>query len=267
MQTSFAEVSTLTIIITTLLLFLAGSVFIWYYLSYQKKRFQHQRELLQLRESFNHTLLQSKLEIQEHTLDHISKELHANFSHLVSLININLSVILPESSPETRDSIYETKSLATQLMGELKALSVSLNTDHIMQIGFTTALENELSRLGNTKKYQTSITKKGEERRLRPEYEIILFRLCQEILNNIVKHADAKTVMVILDYAPAALTLEVVDDGVGFDVAGTLKGAGEQESTGLLNMQKRAQLINGQFFVESTPGMGTTCRVVVPFDR
>jgi len=223
--------------------------------------------MLQLRETFNHTLLQSKLEIQEHTLDHISKELHANFSHLVSLININLSSILPESSPATRESIYETKSLATQLMGELKALSVSLNTDHIMQIGFSTALENELNRLGKTKKYETMLTKKGEERRIRAEYEIILFRLCQEILNNIVKHSEANKVSVVMGYTPTHLILEISDNGIGFDTSQAMQQRAEKGSTGLRNMENRARLINGEFSIQSVPGAGTTCTVSVPLDR
>ncbi|MGB8194831.1 MAG: ATP-binding protein [Chitinophagaceae bacterium] len=266
MQASFSEVSMLTIIITTLLLFFAGSVMVLFFFRYQKRRFQHKSEILQLRETFNHTLLQSKLEIQENTLDHIAKELHANFSHLVSLININLSSILPGSSPETRESIYETKSLAQQLMGELKALSVSLNTDYIMQIGFTTAMENELNRLNKTKKYKTSLTKKGEEKRLRPEYEIILFRLCQEILNNIVKHSEATSVSAVLEYTPAELVLEITDDGVGFNSTETALQRAEGGSTGLTNMQNRARLINAIFTISSKPGAGTSCKVAVPFD-
>src|SRR5205085_4739409 len=140
---------------------------------------------------FSQTLHQSKLEIQEQILDHIAKELHANFSHLVSLININLAEILTQSNPGIKENIIETKSLAKQLLSELKALSASLNTDHIMHIGFAKALDNELNRLSKTKKIQVTFTRSGEEYRLPPEHEIILFRLCQEILNNIVQYSKA----------------------------------------------------------------------------
>src|SRR4051794_35031343 len=111
MQTSISEVTFLTILISTLLILIFGGGIIYFLFLYQGKRYRHQKEMLELREAFNQTLLLSKLEIQEQTLDHISKELHANFSHLVSLININLSEILPQSSSTMKESILETKSL------------------------------------------------------------------------------------------------------------------------------------------------------------
>ena len=87
------QVLTIIIIVSTILLALFGAIVVRYIFLYQQKRFRHQHEVLEMREAFGRTLLQSRLEIQEQTLDHIAKELHANFSHLVSLININLSEI------------------------------------------------------------------------------------------------------------------------------------------------------------------------------
>lgn len=264
MQTSISEVTTLTIIISTLIILVFGSVIIWFLFLYQKKRFAHQREVVELREAYGQALLQSKLEIQEQTLDHISKELHANFSHLVSLININLSEILPQSSSEMKESILETKSLAKQLLSELKALSASLNTDHIIHIGFERALSNELNRLLKTKKYQVEFTRRGEAYRIRPEHEIILFRLCQEVLNNIVKYAKATTVTVLIEYAPDFMMLEIADNGTGFNVDLALQQSAEKVSTGLINIQKRAKVIKADFTIKSQNEQGTVVRIVIP---
>ena len=264
MQTSFSEVTALTILISTGLILLFSGIIIYFLFLYQRKRFRHQQDVLELREAFNHTLLYSKLEIQEQTLDHISKELHANFSHLVSLININLSEIIPQSSNETKESILETKSLAKQLLSELKALSASLNTDHIMHIGFLQALGNELDRLSKTKRYLVTVNKTGEEYRIRPEHEIILFRLCQEVLNNIVKYAKATTVTVSVVYSPNEMLLEIADNGVGFDLGLAEQQSAEKESTGLLNIRKRALLINADFSISSEPGKGTIARIKIP---
>lgn len=263
MQT-FSEVSLLTILVSTLLILLFGSVIIYFLFLYQKKRYHHEREVLELRESFSQTLLQSKLEIQEQTLDHIAKELHANFSHLVSLININLSEILPQGSSPMKDSIMETKSLAKQLLSELKALSASLNTDHIMHIGFVSALDNELGRLSKAKKYQISFTKSGEEYRLSPEHEIILFRLCQEVFNNIVKYAKATTVTVLINYLPDRMEMEIADNGIGFDVDHAMNSSAEKQSTGLVNMKKRAKLINAEVIIDSRENAGTTIKIIIP---
>lgn len=232
---------------------------------YQRKRFLHQQEMLELREEFNQTLLLSKLEIQEQTLDHIAKELHANFSQLVSLININLSEILPQSAEETKSSIIETKSLAKQLLSELKTLSASLNTDHIMHIGFERALNNELNRFLNTKKYEVTFTKKGQEYRLNPAREIILFRLCQEILNNSLRYSKAHKIDATIDYMPEVFKLELSDDGIGFDPEAIFNSK-EQNSTGIINIHKRASLINAIIEVISNKGKGTKYIITIPHE-
>jgi signal transduction histidine kinase len=219
---------------------------------------------MEMREAFGRTLLQSRLEIQEQTLDHIAKELHANFSHLVSLININLSEILPQSASHVQDSIMETKSLAKQLLSELKALSASLNTDHIMQIGFVKAFNNELNRLGNNKRFQVTFTRTGNEYRLKPEEEIILFRLCQEVLNNILKYSKAVSVKASLNYSPNLFTLEIYDDGIGFDPDEAIAQSAEKDSTGLFNIRKRARLIGGDARISSRPGEGTLVAISIP---
>jgi signal transduction histidine kinase len=266
METSSSQIVSLTVIITTALLLFFSWIIIRYIFLYQRKRFQHRQEIIELREAFHQHLLQSKLEIQEQTLDHIAKELHANFSHLVSLININLSTILPQSSSEVKESILETKSLAKQLLSELKALSASLNTDHIMQIGFGKALENELKRLVNTKKFEVSFTKTGAEFNLPPEHEIILFRLCQEILNNVLKHARAACINVLLTYSADFFILEIADNGTGFEVDEIFKNGAEKGSTGLVNIRKRALLIKAELALESKIGLGTTYRIRIPRD-
>jgi len=257
-----SEVTIQTIIISTLGFLLLGASVIYFLFLYQKKRFRHQQELLEMREAFNQTLLQSKLAIQEQTLDHISKELHANFSHLVSLININLAELLPLTSTDTREHVMETKSLVKQLMSELKALSASLNTDHIIHIGLFKALENELGRLG--KKYEITITKTGEEYRLKPDHETILFRLCQEVLNNIIKYSEASRIITSLSYNADSFILSISDNGTGFNVQQVMEASGEKQSTGLLNIKKRASLIHGELHINSVPGEGTTVTIQIP---
>jgi len=264
MPVSPSQIISLIIIISTGLLLIFGIIITRYIFLYQRKRYRHQKEVIELRETFTKTLLLSKLEIQEQTLDHISKELHANFSHLVSLININLSEILPQSSVEVRENILETKSLAKHLLSELKALSVSLNSDHIMNIGFVKALDNELIRLGKTKKYQIEFNKTGKSYRLPPDQEIILFRLCQEILNNILKYSKAKSITAILNYSEFFFELEIADDGIGFELETIIQQTAEKESTGLLNMQKRAKLINADILIDSQLSKGTKIKITVP---
>lgn len=264
MPTRITEITSLTIIISTALILVFASVIIYFLFLYQDKRFRHQKEVLELREAFNQILLQSKLEIQEQTLDHIAKELHANFLHLVSLININLSEILPQSGSETQENVLETKALTKQLLSELKALSASLNTDHIMRIGFIKALDNEIKRLGKAKKIQFVFVTSGDEFRIKPEHEIILFRLCQEVLNNIIKYAKAETATASLKYGTDSFQLQISDDGIGFNKKLVELDSAEKGSTGLLNIQKRAALINALAVIDSEEGIGTKVTIIVP---
>jgi signal transduction histidine kinase len=260
MQSSTFATS-LTIIISTILVLCLCIAIIYFLFLYQRKKFRHQQDLIEIREAFSQTLLQSKLAIQEQTLDHISKELHANFSHLVSLININLSGILPQITGNQRENVIETRSLAKQLMSELKALSANLNTDHIIHIGFVKALENELNRLAKTGKYEVITTKTGEVYRILAEHEIILFRLCQEVLNNIVKYSRASRISASLSFTPDNFMLTIADNGTGFDVEEALKQSGEKQSTGLLNIRKRASLINAAFSISSHYEEGTVVTI------
>ena len=264
MQESVPQEIILIIVVSTIALLLLTSLIAYFFLNQQKKKFHHQREVVELKETFNQMILQSKLEIQERTLNHISKELHANFSHLVSLININLSAILAESSGSVKEHISETKLLSKQLMSEIKILSVSLNSDYIMKAGFHKTFENELQRLEKTKRYKVSYVQKGIPYRLASSKAIVLFRLCQEILNNIVKHSQAKTVDVILDYTDSFLFIEIKDDGIGFDMNLVKEKSIEKESTGLLNIAGRAKLIDANLSIYSNPGSGTLVKVIIP---
>ncbi len=257
MQNSTAEIISLTIAITTIFLIIVGAFAVRYVFLYQKKKFRHRQEVTDMREAFSNTLLQSKLEIQEQTLDHVAKELHANIGHLVSLVQIGLEELAVQTSGKAKENTLEMQGLTKQLFSELKAINGSLNTDHIMHIGFVQALNNELTRLGSKKKYLVTFTKNGLEFRLRPEDEIILFRLCQEVLNNIVKHAQAKSIRITLNYSHPSFILEIADDGKGFNTKEALEQSGEKVSTGLINIQKRAKYINATASVESSPGKGT----------
>jgi signal transduction histidine kinase len=264
MQSTISEVSLLTIIISTIIILIFGGVIIHFLFLYQRKKYKHKNEVIEMKENFSKMLLQSKFEIQEQTLDHIAKELHANIGHLASLININLSEILAKSKNENQENILETKSLTKQLLSELKALSASLNTDHIMHIGFEKAFTNEIARLNKTKKYQVSISKIGDEYRLIPEHETILFRLSQEILNNILKYSEANTITILLNYAMHEFELKISDDGIGFDENFVNSQSAAKESTGLINMQKRANLIGGSILIKSKISKGTEITISIP---
>jgi len=102
-----------------------------------------------------------------------------------------------------------------------------------------------------------------KEGRLPPEVELVLYRITQEALNNVVKHARARRVSVLLTRQPTEVAVLVEDDGIGFEVERVLRGNGEQ-CLGLRGMEERASLIRGRLRIESAPGKGTTLKATVP---
>jgi signal transduction histidine kinase len=264
MPENFSTVTTLTIVITTLLLLVLGSIIVYFLFLYQRKRFRHQREMIQLREMFNQTLLQSKLEIQEQTLNHISKEIHDHFSPGLWSVKTALKFTLPEEPGAARKKLDESVEQLQQMYDQMRALSLSLNTDQIMRVGLKQSLQNELNRLNKFGEYQTNFILKGSEAYIDPEKSIILFRICQEILNNIVKHASANIINLTMDFTGDHILMIISDNGTGFDPEKTRNDPTKTESTGLHNIFNRAKLIEATTEINSGSGKGTEIIITFP---
>jgi signal transduction histidine kinase len=252
-----------TVIFGTILLLALGTVLISFIFLYQQKKHRHQQEVLHIQETFNREMLHSKSEIQEQTLQHIASEIHDNFNPTLSVINLNLASVIPLVEDPAKETVTDTKMLVKQLMAEMKALSISLNTDHVSRIGFHRALEQYIERLRKTGFYSILFTSEGEPYRLSPNKEIILLRMCQEILNNIVKHADAKIISIKLSYAPQLYKIQIDDDGIGFEPDNILSNPQKQDSSGLRNLHNRAVAINAELSISSRPEKGTAITISI----
>lgn len=242
------------IIVAASIIFIAlTSLLIFILLFYQRKRFAHKTKLVTLGKQYNEELLKSKLETQEQTLLQISRELHDNFGHIASLIKINLNTLKLEDSQKATSKIEETKDLTRWLIADIKSLSVSLNSDRIAKTGLIKSLQTEVERLNKTDLFTATFTQSSPTPEIESDKAIILYRMSQEILNNMVKHSEATTINVIVDIKHNLFILAFSDDGKGFDVEEQLKNGG----SGLTNLQKRAGLINAQLTIHSKPGNGT----------
>ena len=214
-----------------------------------------------IRDNFTQEMLNSKAEIQEQTLQHIASEIHDNFNPTLSVINLNLAHVLPSVQEPAKETIIDTKSLVKQLMAEMKALSGSLNTAQLSRIGFVAALEQYIDRLRKTGFYEIQFVKTGDIYKLPVNKSIILIRMCQEAINNIVKHAGAKRIIVKLDFQPDLFSVTIEDNGKGFDPDKILSEPDKQDSTGLNSMRNRATAIEAVLEVKSSEGTGTVIQI------
>jgi signal transduction histidine kinase len=120
--------------------------------------------------------------------------------------------------------------------------------------------------MGDRLGLKVSITSQGEEEALSQEIRTVLYRIVQECLTNVIRHAKADRVDVLLSFTDAEVCVRVEDNGCGFDVEAALNRQ-EYPCWGLLGMQERALLVNGKCVISSEPGMGTLIEVVVPLEK
>jgi two-component system sensor histidine kinase UhpB len=170
-----------------------------------------------------------------------------------------------DSNPSTAVSqIRELQSFTTDALGELRQLIADLRPSHLDDLGLVPAMQWYIQEFDKRYPIQIEFTVDGDRVRLPSEYETVLFRIMQEALTNVAKHANASRATIKLTIQPAQICLSIRDDGRGFDVDQVLRGGSSHTGWGLMGIQERTSLIGGEYEIESRPGHGTHIRVQVP---
>jgi signal transduction histidine kinase len=203
---------------------------------------------------FEQTLLQSKLEIQEATFTYISRELHDNVGQALSLVSINLNTL---NAPNQDEKLRMMDDILGKAMTDLRNLSHSLDADYIRKNGWTEPVMKLLDQLNRTGRYTTEITIDEELPALGSDRPIILFRMIQEIINNIIKHAAADKIIFAAKNNRDKLVITICDNGKGFDRESIPEGAG------LSNLEKRSKMIHADFLIDSAPANGTKVTISI----
>jgi signal transduction histidine kinase len=203
---------------------------------------------------FEQTLLQSQLEIQEHTFANISREIHDNIGQILSLIRLNLNTL---NAPAETEKINLMDELMGKALTDLRNLSHSLDADYIRNNGWAQSAVKLLNDLQNTGKYSTHIQLSDNLPALGNEKPIILFRMIQEVINNIVRHAAADTIFFKAQKENDKLVITIQDNGKGFDRQAASDG------TGLRNLENRSRMINADLAISSQPGNGTLVTISI----
>jgi two-component system, NarL family, sensor kinase len=225
---------------------------------FQKRKIQHGQEKATLKAQYDQEILKSQIEVQNATLQYLGKELHDNVGQLLSVARINLNVV-EETTQEAENEgfVKQANELVEQSIQELRALSKSLDGDFVKDFGFQEMIVHELQRIRKTKKFETEISIQGKQYSLGYDREIVLFRITQEILNNALKHSEAKIIKVMLNYLTNNFTLQISDNGKGFIYSKVIKNELNQSGSGLRNIQRRATLINFDCEIISEISKGT----------
>lgn len=247
-------IGTLTFIV------LAVSVFILFR-GYQSRVLKHQQE----KGKFQQILLQTQLEIQEQTLKTISQEIHDNIGQTLSLAKLNLA-LEDEQQNGNNIKVASSHQLISKAIQDLRDLSRSLHTDYVAEMGLIRSIEYELEMISKTGVIKTNLQVEGQQRKLDKQKELILFRIVQECLNNIIKHAEADKLLVTANYQPQELLITINDNGKGVDLSLLNEQGNAGFGLGIRNMDNRAKLIGADFSMTSTLGSGTTVKIKLPVE-
>lgn len=203
---------------------------------------------------FEQTLLKSQLEIQEHTFNDISREIHDNIGQVLSLIRINLNTL---KAPDENEKLELMDDLMGKAISDLRSLSHSLDADHIRNNGWTSAVRKLLNDLQKSGKYKTFILIEEELPPLGSDKPIILFRMIQEVVNNIIRHAGADTIWLDARKENDKIEIDIKDNGKGFNAESNSPGVGLQ------NLKNRSKMINAGLLIKSEPGKGTCITISI----
>lgn len=233
-------------------------------LAFNKRRQMHKSQIELMNSQFQQTLLQTQLEIQEQTLKNISQEIHDNIGQVLSLVKININTMNCDEPDLLQGKIDDSKTLISKAIQDLRDLSRSLNTDYVVEMGLARSIEYELELIKKTGSFETLFSIEGNPYRLEQQKELILFRIVQEVLHNIIKHAKASLITVALQFEPEKFVLTVADNGIGFDISGLKENNYAGTGLGIRNMHNRAKMINTDFIINSGLTKGTTITLTIP---
>ncbi|MEO6253287.1 MAG: sensor histidine kinase [Ferruginibacter sp.] len=239
-----------------LLLFISFIVTIVY--KYQQKQNAHFKDIETLKTSHENTLLQSQLEIQEQTFQNISREIHDNIGQKLTLAKLHLNTLVYDDKNKTAAQVNDSINIIGEAINDLSDLSHSMSSEIILNNGLIKALEYEENQLKRSGLYEIHFTTTGNPIYLESSTELVLFRIVQEVLNNIVKHAAASSIKMHVHYNEAYLSIEIHDNGKGFNVAEHIQG------TGVQNIKKRTALLNGNLEINSNKHTGTEIKIKIP---
>ncbi len=231
-----------------------------FFVVFQRRKNQLLLDKIKQQKEFDEELIKTQQEIQEETLKHVGRELHDNIGQMLVMSTMQMNAVVKVVNADVKTKVTNAAETLKRTLEEVRALSKSLNSDVIFNLGFETTVENEIKRLNRTGLIQASLQVTGEKVNFENKKdEIILFRMLQEFLSNTLKYAEAENLNITLNYLEDKLEISAKDNGFGFDINSV------EKSSGLINMKNRAGLINAKFRLESQPEKGTRLNIVYTY--
>lgn len=220
-------------------------------------------EDLKRKEEMRSSLLNKVVSAQEEERRRLSRELHDGVGQMLTSLLVNLKLLEKVDDPDKlRSRAAELRETLVQTLEELRRISVDLRPAALDDLGLVPALQGYTRSFERTTGISVDLAVDGLAQRLAQPVEVEFYRIVQEALTNISKHAKAQLVGIRLASEDEAVNLTVEDDGTGFDATAVM--AGPDRGLGLLSMRERVELLGGSFHLDSILGGGSRIHISVP---
>ena len=207
------------------------------------------------------------VEVQETERRHLARELHDEVGQALTAAQLNLQSLMQSPAFDPLDPrLNESLMAVERVLKQVQDISLNLRPSLLDELGLEPTLRWLTNRQAALAGLQATVRMDPLEQRLDPIIETQCFRIVQQALTNVVKHAQARGVTVDVSQDCGQLNLSVRDDGIGFDVEGLRENAVRGASLGLLGMEERARLAGGGLQYHSTPGQGTEVHAWFPLN-
>ena len=217
-----------------------------------KMRLEHEKRLIQ-KEAFS-----AIVNAEENERKRIAMELHDGLGQLLSAAKLNISVLEDTNSEEDRLAVDNAENLIDQAIADLRNISHNLMPSALIRLGLIPAIHDMADKINSGRKVVVKITSEGFESRLPGNLEIAIYRVIQESVNNILKHAGAGNIFINLRYGGESLDLSIEDDGKGMPEPSTSNSG---KGIGWDDIRSRVSLFNGRMNLYSEPGKGTRLNI------
>lgn len=250
------------ILITTLIFLLAPAFLLVYISVYNRRKRLFTEEKIQMKISFDAEIIKTQFEVQEQTMQTIGAELHDNIGQLLSLTTLTLYSIELNDPVKARQKIEASVDLTVRSIKELRLLGKLLEGDQLVGMGLYESIRYQIGWLERSGQFEVNYEYDELPAGNNPDKNLIIFRILQEVLNNIIKHAFATHITIKIFYLDDKLHLQIIDNGKGFNSMEVLE---EQTGMGLKNIYKRARIVNGEVLINSRPDVGTSVEIFIPY--
>ncbi len=230
----------------------------------QKVQLEESRQ----RETMRGELFRRIVVAQEGERQRIARDLHDEMGQSLTAIGMGLRGLsgkLGQRNKEAFGTLHKLETLTADSLKELQRLISDLRPSHLDDLGLSAALRWYAGKTQEHSPISIRVDIVGEERDLDDAMKIAIFRIIQESLNNIIKHAQASHVNIYLQFEEKIVRINVRDNGIGFDLEHVRQRRTRRPSLGLAGMEERAALLGGTVSVQSRPGYGTDVEAVIPY--